>query len=132
MNKRNHRIILSTLLIALSVLGISWFISAWAYPIRSMQQSHGVISEITGVIVHVEWNEIEIEANGTEVEVHGPSWFWQRIAIQEGESITTQGVYKMMMGHGEGRHESFIPYQITLHDETYGNVNQGIPVWMQV
>ena len=97
-----------------------------------MHQTQGEISEITGIITHVEWNEIEIETNGGDVEVHGPSWFWQYIAIQEGDSITTQGVFTNMMEHGEDWHETFIPYQITLHDETYGNVNQSLPVWMQV
>lgn len=106
--------------------------SAWAYPIIPMHRSQSDVREITGMIVHVEEDEIEIEANGVDVEMHGPSWFWEHSAIQEGDSITAQGVFTIMMEHGEGWHETFIPYQITLHDTTYGNVNQGVPVWMQV
>lgn len=96
-----------------------------------MHHTQSDVSEVTGTIIHVEENEIEIETNGFDVEIHGPSWFWQHIPIQEGDSIAAQGVFTTMMEHGEGWHETFIPYQITLHDITYGSVHTGLPVWMQ-
>ena len=97
-----------------------------------MHRSQSDVREITGIIIHVEEDEIEIETNSVDVEIHGPSWFWEHIAIQEGDSITAQGVFTTMMEHGEGWHETFIPYQIILQDTTYGNMNQDIPVWMQI
>jgi hypothetical protein len=96
-----------------------------------MHRRQGDVHEITGIIDHVNEDEVDVESDGVAVEMHGPSWFWENIAIQEGDALTAQGVFTTMMEHGEGWHETFIPYQITVHNTTYGNVNQRIPVWMQ-
>jgi hypothetical protein len=131
LSKQNNRIIFGIFLMAVSFLGLSWFMSAWAYPLTPMHRSQGKVHEIIGIIVHVNEDEIELTSDSVVVEMHGPSWFWEHIAIQEGDALTAQGVFTTMMEHGEGWHETFIPYQITVHNTTYGNVNQHVPIWMQ-
>ena len=69
--------------------------------------------------------------DGEEIEVHGPFWFWQGIGIKVGDTIVAKGAFVSMMELGEGWHQALIPFELTVDSETYGSVDEGIPVWMQ-
>jgi len=91
----------------------------------------GEVRELSGTVKKIEWMEIEVDVEGEEVEAHGPSWFWQAIGIKVGDTIIAEGGSVLMMEPGEGWHEAFIPFELMVDGETYGNVNEGMPVWMQ-
>ncbi len=119
-----------------------WSYSIWPSGMGSMMGSgmmgpmmgrwnYSELEQVSGTVEKIEWMEIELEVEGEEVEVHGSPWFWQRIGIKEGDAITVKGIFVSMMQPGEGWHEELIPFELTVNGETYGDVGEGIPVWMQ-
>lgn len=125
--------------IAVGLVGLtvsSMFFTTWGYPIWPMghmmgRLNSGEVRELSGTVKKIEWMVIEVDVEGEEVEVHGPSWFWQAIGIKVGDTIIAEGGSVLMMEPGEGWHEAFIPFELMVDGETYGNVNEGMPVWMQ-
>jgi len=108
----------------------------WIYPFWFMGPmmggwSRGELEEASGKVETVKWSEIELKEDGKEFDMHGPLWFWQGIEIKEGDAVTAKGVFVAMMGHGEGWHQDFVPFELTVNGRTYGNATEGVPVWMQ-
>jgi len=109
----------------------------WIYPFRFMGPMmrgpiYWELKEVSGTVEDIKWMEIELRVDGQEVEIHGPSSFWERIAVKEGDTVTAKGVFISMMGHWEGWHQDFVPLELTVNGRTYGNATEGVPVWMQV
>jgi len=108
-----------------------------AYPMmRNMMPiighgNQGALTEVNGTVEEVGRMEIELEADGKEIEVHGPSWFWQKIGIREGDVVTVKGVFISMMDMGKSWHEELLPFELTVNGKTYGNASSRIPIWMQ-
>ncbi|MBO3842779.1 MAG: hypothetical protein FGF48_10265 [Candidatus Brockarchaeota archaeon] len=152
MNRERNRIAMGIILLAAGFLGLTvsligfaaWNYSAWPGTMHStmgrgmmlMQMMEGwhreALVEIEGTVEKLEWMEIELKVEGGEVEVHGPTWFWQRIGIKEGDTVSTKGVFVLMMEPRKGWHEEFLPFELTINGMTYGNASRGVPVWMQV
>ena len=139
MSLGRNRIIVGALLITVGFLGLVVYLPSftiWGYsmwlmgPMRG-RWNYGELKELIGTVEKIEWMEIELEVDGEEIGVHGPSWFWQGIGIEMGDVVSARGVFVSMMGHGEGWHEGFISFELTVNGETYGNAKEGIPVWMQ-
>jgi len=128
-------------LIVVGFFGLTIYLGSivnWGYPMwpgsgGSMmgRWGSGKLETVNGTVEKIEWMEIELEVNGKEVEVHGPLWFWQSIGIKEDDLVTAKGMFASMMQPGEGWHEEFIPFELTINGKTYGGVNKRVPVWMQ-
>lgn len=139
MSQDRKRINLGIGFIAVGLIGLTVYFMLpiiWGYPMWPMVHmmyrlnSPGA-KELRGTVEKIEWMEIELEVDGEEIEVHGPFWFWQGIEIELGDTIVAKGAFVSMMEPGEGWHQALIPFELTIDGETYGSVDEGIPVWMQ-
>jgi len=148
-SKDRKRRMIGIVLITVGVFGLvvslilltSWSYSMWPGTMGPMmgrgmmptmgRWNYSELEEVSGTVKKTEWMEIELEVGEEEVEVHGPHWFWQRIGIKEGDEVTAKGVFVSMMEPREGWHEGFIPFELIVNGETYGNAGKGMPVWMQ-
>ncbi|MEM3151027.1 MAG: hypothetical protein QXK15_00455 [Candidatus Bathyarchaeia archaeon] len=136
MNQNKDRIIIGVILLAIGFFGILFSITFFVrrdYFIWPMMEGwyKETLREVRGVVEKVKQMEIELDVDGEEVEVHGPPWFWQRIGIKEGDTVTVKGVFVSMMEQGKGWHEELIPFELRINGVTYGDASKGIPVWMQ-
>jgi len=144
-----NRQVLGAILLFVGILGLavsSAFLSMWSYPIWSYPMwhmgpmmwrgmtgrwSYDELKEISGTVQSIGWMEVDLKADQKEVEMHGPYWFWENIGIGEGDTVTAKGVFIAMMERGEGWHEGFIPFELTVNGRTYGDAGNRIPIWLQ-
>ncbi|MGB9718830.1 MAG: hypothetical protein ACPL4E_10430 [Thermoproteota archaeon] len=132
-------LVLGLILIGVGILGLVVCVSALnagyspSLPMGHMmfRWADGKIEEISGEVEKIEWMEIELTLDGREIEVHGPWWFWQAIGVKNGDEITVVGMIVNMFEPEEGWHQALMPYQLVIGDQTYGNADRRIPVWMQ-
>ena len=129
---RDNRIIaIGALFLAVGLLLSGSYAFMTSYPDVVPGSGESDILEVTGTVETVELLELQLLVDGETVEVHGPAWVWNALGIREDDLLTVKGVHVTMTERGEGVHEGWFPYELTVNDTTYGNADAGIPIWLQ-
>jgi len=139
LTQNKSKIFFGTILIVIGVLGlvtykISFFMLG--YPMWSMghmmdKWEYAELEELSGIVEKVDLMEIELADGEVEIELHGPLWFWQKIELKEGDEVRAKGVFVWMMEPGEGWHQEFVPFELTVNGKVYGVAETRMPVWTQ-
>jgi hypothetical protein len=131
MRHDNRIVAIGAIFLAVGLLLYITYAYMTSYPVVVPGSGDGDVRAITGTVETLELMELQLLVNGEAVEVHGPAWVWNTIGIREDDLLTVKGVYITMTERGEGAHEGWLPYELTVNAVTYGNADTGLPIWLQ-
>jgi hypothetical protein len=123
--------VLGAIFLAVGLLLYGTYAFMTSYPVVVPGSGESDVRAITGTVETLELMELQLLVDGETVEVHGPAWVWNTLGIREDDLLTVKGVYVTMTERGEGVHEGWFPFELTINETTYGNAESGLPIWLQ-